>query len=185
MHHMTTKIMQAPVADVNVDRGETSSSSLSSPRTDVFQQLPVNAISDNARSGREHRNLEQQKYPNEREEFVDVTARRPPRLDINQKHLRGSRGRRLELVGHLSRRLSSSSVRNPSFPTMAQKPNQLPANSTGRITHQCLLIPVFVAAWWYWSRKTYRKVVSKLIKDTPEPETNEGRCSSRSMYTRW
>lgn len=31
------------------------------------------------------------------------------------------------------------------------------------ISYNCLLVPVVVAFWWYWTRKTARKVVSRLF----------------------
>jgi hypothetical protein len=50
------------------------------------------------------------------------------------------------------------------------KPNQLPAGGPAHVSHGCLLIPVFLAAWFYWTKKTYRKVVSRLIRHGTEPD---------------
>jgi hypothetical protein len=52
------------------------------------------------------------------------------------------------------------------------KPNRLPLGAPGHVSHGCLLIPVFVAAWWYWTRKAYRRMVSRLITHQPEAEVS-------------
>ena len=36
-----------------------------------------------------------------------------------------------------------------------KKPNRLPPGAPGQISSACLLIPVFIAVWWYWTRKVH------------------------------
>ncbi len=36
------------------------------------------------------------------------------------------------------------------------------------ISHSCLLIPMFLAAWWYYTKQCIRKV-SGLLRNCPEP----------------
>ena len=55
-------------------------------------------------------------------------------------------------------------------------PLSLPTSSSPVITttYGCLLIPVFIVAWWYYTKKFCRKVVQALLlRATPEPSDSE------------
>lgn len=39
------------------------------------------------------------------------------------------------------------------------------------VSHGCLLLPVFLAAWWYYTKKCFRRVTG-FIRDKPEPEVD-------------
>jgi hypothetical protein len=58
--------------------------------------------------------------------------------------------------------------------TTVKKPNRLPSTSSGggppvQLSSACLLIPVCMAMWWYWTRKACQRVVKGLLRHTPEP----------------
>ena len=57
---------------------------------------------------------------------------------------------------------------------MMKKPNRLPRNAPGHISSGCLLIPVFLAVWWYWTKKTFKRVIRGLLRSTPEPHQRHG-----------
>lgn len=41
------------------------------------------------------------------------------------------------------------------------------------VKHSCLLIPMFIAAWWYWTRRKARAVVSELLHRSSQDNESE------------
>ena len=60
-----------------------------------------------------------------------------------------------------------------------------------QVSHGCLLLPVFLAAWWYYTKSVCRKVVHGLIRSTPHSEQNESESYEERFfcfndcYTKW
>ena len=56
------------------------------------------------------------------------------------------------------------------------------------VSHSCLLIPVFVAAWYYYARTVCRRVVHGFIRSNPEPDASEefhDKFAFQGCYTQW
>lgn len=56
----------------------------------------------------------------------------------------------------------------------AKIPRIIPGLTPGpvNVSLNCLLVPVFVAAWWFWFKRKAQRVVTRLLHH--EPETTEG-----------
>lgn len=63
--------------------------------------------------------------------------------------------------------------------TVGGKPNKLPPNAPGQIAQSCLLIPVFVAAWFYWTKKVCRRVARRVFL---KEQSEEQDASSSSRF---
>jgi hypothetical protein len=46
------------------------------------------------------------------------------------------------------------------------------------LSHGCLLIPVFIAAWWYYTKQACRAFVRGLLRNAPEHHHYQERFSS-------
>ena len=64
---------------------------------------------------------------------------------------------------HLRNQHESKIISNTHHHNMS-KPNRLPPGAPGQISSSCLLIPVFIAVWWYWTRKVHSIFVVISLK---------------------
>ena len=80
--------------------------------------------------------------------------------DTPQQHLR-------------SDRMSVAMNRDPQSPQSRER--HVPDNHV-MLTHGCLLIPVFVVAWWYWTKRKARRAISGQLR-RHEEEAKPDDCS--------